>query len=80
MANEFSEETPPDMELIEFLGGWETKNGEWVDPVIFDETFPESADLVAVDDNVKEPVDTKSQLTPDKDSADKNLNEGKGGK
>jgi hypothetical protein len=28
-----AEEEQPSMELLEFLGSWETKDGEWLDPV-----------------------------------------------
>lgn len=28
----------PSMELLEFLGAWETDDGEWVDPAILDDT------------------------------------------
>ena len=27
----------PSMELLEFLGEWETEDGEWVDPILLDE-------------------------------------------
>jgi hypothetical protein len=27
------EDTPPSMELLEFLGSWESPEGEWVDPM-----------------------------------------------
>jgi len=27
----------PSMELLEFLGEWETEDGEWIDPVLLDE-------------------------------------------
>ncbi|MCZ6575583.1 MAG: hypothetical protein O6950_03915 [Gammaproteobacteria bacterium] len=26
---------PPDTELLEFLGSWETASGEWLDPAVF---------------------------------------------
>ena len=26
----------PDMILLEFLGSWETENGEWVDPMMWE--------------------------------------------
>jgi hypothetical protein len=26
-------EEPPSMELLEFLGGWEDDNGQWIDPL-----------------------------------------------
>jgi hypothetical protein len=25
----------PDIELLEFLGSWETASGEWLDPTVF---------------------------------------------
>lgn len=28
-----AEDAPPSMELLEFLGSWETPEGEWVDPL-----------------------------------------------
>lgn len=28
-------EAPPSLELLEFLGEWETKDGDWVDPMQF---------------------------------------------
>lgn len=28
-------EAPPDIELLEFLGSWETTSGEWVDPTLW---------------------------------------------
>jgi hypothetical protein len=27
----------PSMELLEFLGEWETEDGDWIDPVLLDE-------------------------------------------
>ena len=27
----------PSMELLEFLGEWETEDGEWIDPILLDE-------------------------------------------
>ncbi len=29
----------PSMELLEFLGSWETDDGEWVDPALLDDTL-----------------------------------------
>ena len=26
----------PSMELLEFLGEWETEDGEWIDPILLD--------------------------------------------
>ena len=34
-ANAASENTSPSMELLEFLGEWQTKDGDWVDPMRF---------------------------------------------
>ena len=31
--------TEPDTEMLEFLGTWETSNGEWVDPFELEETM-----------------------------------------
>ncbi len=31
-AKALNEEQEPDMELLEFLGEWETEDGEWLDP------------------------------------------------
>ncbi|WP_455366800.1 hypothetical protein [Kaarinaea lacus] len=34
-AKAASDEGNPSMELLEFLGEWQTKDGEWVDPMRF---------------------------------------------
>lgn len=34
-ANAASDDSNPSMELLEFLGEWQTKDGEWVDPMRF---------------------------------------------
>ena len=34
-AKAASENTNPSMELLEFLGEWQTKDGDWVDPMRF---------------------------------------------
>ena len=34
-ANAANENTNPSMELLEFLGEWQTKDGDWVDPMRF---------------------------------------------
>lgn len=31
-AEPVAAEEPPDIELLEFLGGWETSSGKWLDP------------------------------------------------
>ncbi len=31
-AQALNEESEPDMALLEFLGEWETEDGEWLDP------------------------------------------------
>ncbi len=36
-AKNVDELTLADMDLIEFLGSWETQDGEWLDPSLFDE-------------------------------------------
>ena len=36
-ADSVSENDQPSMELLEFLGDWETKDGSWVDPMQLDE-------------------------------------------
>ena len=40
-------ETQPSMEFLEFLGEWETEDGEWIDPQILEsmeaETLAEEA-------------------------------------
>jgi hypothetical protein len=33
LAASAAEDEQPSMELLEFLGSWETKDGEWLDPV-----------------------------------------------
>lgn len=43
------QETPPSAELLEFLGEWETVDGQWIDPAEFeDEDF---AELLRVTDD-----------------------------
>ena len=32
---------PADLEMLEFLGAFETKDGKWVDPVSLDDRAPE---------------------------------------
>lgn len=32
-----SEQDPPSIELLEFLGEWETRDGTWVDPTEFED-------------------------------------------
>ena len=32
IASEPTAQDPPSIELLEFLGDWETANGEWIDP------------------------------------------------
>lgn len=32
-----SEQDPPSIELLEFLGEWETRDGAWVDPTEFED-------------------------------------------
>jgi len=49
----------PSMELLEFLGEWQTEEGDWIDPTRFldiNETDLDSEQLkkTSTDDNVKE--------------------------
>ena len=37
-------ESSPSLELLEFLGEWETDNGYWIDPTQFDPTPAENAE------------------------------------
>lgn len=41
-GEEDGEPAQPDMELIEFLGTWETADGEWVDPMALKEMDEEA--------------------------------------
>ena len=34
-------EDPPSLEFLEFLGEWESADGEWLDPELFEEILPE---------------------------------------
>lgn len=38
MNNQKDEVESPSMELLEFLGNWETEGGEWIDPTLLDPT------------------------------------------
>lgn len=40
LAAEDGDETLPDMELLEFIGEWETESGEWIDPAELYEVPP----------------------------------------
>lgn len=33
MAEDSQEDVPSDIEFLEFLGRWETKDGDWIDPL-----------------------------------------------
>jgi hypothetical protein len=35
VAAQGAEQDPPSIELLEFLGEWETRDGTWVDPMEF---------------------------------------------
>lgn len=43
MAAEAEKTRPSDMDLIEFLGGWESDDGAWIDPAFFDDIFTEDS-------------------------------------
>ena len=34
-----AEDDGPSLQLLEFLGEWETESGEWVDPELFNEDY-----------------------------------------
>ena len=54
-ANAANDDESPSMELLEFLGEWQTKDGDWVDPMRFldvsDEDLERNSSLKV---NVKE--------------------------
>ena len=59
------ETTQPSLELLEFLGGFETIDGDWIDPMSFEEQY--ERDTKAQDDET-EKNETSSQ-NPDPDPA-----------
>lgn len=60
IAAKIEEIRPSDMDLIEFLGGWETEDGEWVDPALLDVVFTE--DIVERKEN--EELGTTDSILP----------------
>ena len=52
-AKEADEDTElPSLEMLEFLGEWETSEGEWVDPGEFeDDSFDQLIEPVSVNKN-----------------------------
>ena len=51
-AEEESREDIPSIDLLLFLGEWETDNGEWVDPYDFeDDSFEQLIEPVGEDSN-----------------------------
>jgi hypothetical protein len=44
-------ESPPSVELLEFLGAWETDEGRWIDPMLFD---PMPATRMEMEDETQE--------------------------
>ncbi len=40
-----SQASGPSLELLEFLGEWETDEGHWIDPTQFDPTPAENAEM-----------------------------------
>jgi len=47
-----AEQPTPSLELLEFLGEWETDDGEWVDPeVVADIQLPTEADTSRGENN-----------------------------
>ncbi len=64
-------EAPPPLELLEFLGQWETDDGEWIDPQEL-----ENPELVNLLESVMEGV-TESETAPaltDDDNASEDVN------
>ena len=41
MEDEPSWQDAPSLEFLEFLGDWETKEGQWTDPAEFEVLLPE---------------------------------------
>jgi hypothetical protein len=56
-AKAASDDDNPSMELLEFLGEWQTKDGEWVDPMRFLN--------VSEEDLEKEPLAKVNEVTRD---------------
>lgn len=53
------EQDTPSMELLEFLGEWQTKDGDWVDPMRFldvqeDDLKTATSEKVNVDENTRD--------------------------
>lgn len=59
MAAEIEEIRPSDMDLIEFIGGWESEDGQWLDPELFDPIFAED-EVVMEEESVLQAGDLKS--------------------
>ncbi len=66
---------PPPLELLEFLGQWETDDGEWIDPQALED--PELASLLeavmeAVNEGLKE--SETAAVSADADNAGEDVN------
>lgn len=62
---------PPPLELLEFLGQWETDDGEWIDPQALED--PELASLLeAVMEGLKE--SETAAVSADADNAGEDVN------
>jgi hypothetical protein len=61
-----SEESTPSLELLEFLGSFETEDGEWLDPLSLDDTG-EEPERIENDENHDESEDPDRTDRPDGD-------------
>lgn len=65
LAAEIEEVRPSDMDLIEFIGGWESEDGEWLDPELFDAIFAEDLHVMEGESVLRE-RDLKSSETQER--------------
>ncbi len=56
------------MDLIEFLGGWESDDGAWIDPAFFDDIFIED-NITVEEDSVLRAQDLRPSKTQEKSDA-----------
>ncbi len=63
-AREDSPPSGPDLEFLEFLGSWETEDGQWINPLdLMDQSFPEVEGMPTQND----PSDRNRGSVPDED-------------
>ena len=58
----------PNMDFLEFLGSWETKEGQWVDPIEFLENSPEDTEQEESFFGETEEPSTEEQKNEDMDT------------